>query len=168
MAVSSEINNYLAGKLSFLSEHSNNKISGSPVFYVEPENLEQAASILKSEPDLYFDMLSCITGLHRLAGEKHFIELNYHFYSIPFNSHCELFLSLESGEGNSFTREVPSLEKYYKTALWQEREIYEMYGLRFSNHPDLRNLLLPADWQGFPLRKDYKQAEQWHGIKVAM
>ena len=61
---------------------------------------------------------------------------------------------------------MTSVVEVWKTANWLEREVYDLLGIKFENHPDLRRILLPTDWEGYPLRKDYKLQEYYHGIKV--
>ncbi len=108
----------------------------------------------------YFDMLSCITGIDN-GEQAATMEIVYNLYSIPFNHHLMIKVVLP--------REKPDIESVthiWKTANWQEREIFDMYGIHFKNHPDLRRILMPADWEGHPLRKDYKHQEYYRGIKV--
>jgi len=62
---------------------------------------------------------------------------------------------------------ISTLSHIWRTANWHEREAFDLMGLWFESHPDLRRILLPADWQGHPLRKDYENMETYHGIKVA-
>ncbi|MCY2994132.1 MAG: NADH-quinone oxidoreductase subunit C [Planctomycetota bacterium] len=61
--------------------------------------------------------------------------------------------------------EVPSVSDIWKTALWHEREVYDLMGVRFQGHPDLRRILCPEDWVGYPLRKDYEMPVEYHGIR---
>jgi NADH-quinone oxidoreductase subunit C len=63
--------------------------------------------------------------------------------------------------------QVPSISHIFRTADWHEREAYDLMGIYFTGHPDLRRILLTADWEGHPLRKDYQLQETYHGIKVA-
>ena len=86
----------------------------------------------------------------------------YHLYSIPF--HHSLVLKIELDRTNPI---VDSVSQLWRTADWHEREAYDFFGIQFHQHPDLRRILLPADWEGFPMRKDYQQQETYHGIKVA-
>lgn len=108
----------------------------------------------------YFDMLSCITGVDN-GPEAGTMEVIYHLYSIPFNESfvLKVILSRENPELDSIT-------SVWKTANWMEREVYDMFGIQFNNHPDLRRILMPADWKGYPLRKDYKHEEYYRGVKI--
>ena len=89
------------------------------------------------------------------------LDVLYHISSIPLEHAVILKLTVER-EG----QKVPSLASLWRTADWHEREIFDLFGLEFSGHPDLRRILLPADWEGHPLRKDYVEQEKYHGIKV--
>lgn len=134
---------------------------------VAKEKLADLCQELHINPKMYFDYLSCITGIDN-GPEKGTMEVLYHLYSIPFNHHVVLRVEVSRGTGTQYASlpEVPSITGIWKSADWHEREIFDMFGIRFSGHPDLRRILLPADWEGFPLRKDYKQQEYYHGIKV--
>jgi NADH-quinone oxidoreductase subunit C len=108
----------------------------------------------------YFDMLSCITAIDNGAQTATF-EVAYSLYSIPYHTHLTLKITLPRDQA-----EVESLCSIWKTANWHEREAFDMYGIVFKNHPDLRRILMPADWEGHPLRKDYKHQEYYRNIKV--
>src|SRR5690606_10281297 len=110
--------------------------------------------------------LSSVTGLDN-GPEKGTMEVIYHLYSIPYNHHFTIKVALERDLVNSNPPNLPSVTSIWKGANWQEREIFDMYGIVFEGHPDLRRILLPEDWEGFPLRKDYKTQDYYHGIKVA-
>ena len=115
---------------------------------------------LLQNPSAYFDMLSCITGVDN-GPEAGTMEVIYNLYSIPFNHHLMLKVLLPRNNP-----EIESVTHIWKTANWHEREIYDMFGINFKNHPDLRRILLPADWEGHPLKKDYRQQDYYRGIKV--
>lgn len=132
---------------------------------VQLEKLEDIANVLWKHSELYFDYLSCLTALDN--GEKEgTIEVIYHLYSIPFEHSFIMKVVVPRGEEGKFPS-VPSVCNVWKSANWHEREAFDMYGIHFIGHPDLRRILLPGDWEGYPLRKDYKEQETYHGIKVA-
>jgi NADH-quinone oxidoreductase subunit C len=85
----------------------------------------------------------------------------YNLFSIPFNQHLMVKVKLSREKP-----EIDSVSHLWKTANWHEREIFDMYGIHFNNHPDLRRILMPADWEGYPLRKDYKHQEYYRNIKI--
>ncbi|MCL4147034.1 UNVERIFIED_CONTAM: hypothetical protein GTU68_050159 [Idotea baltica] len=99
--------------------------------------------------------------------ENNTMELWYHLTSIPFEKSfiIRVIIDRTPKEGDELPT-VPSLSSIWKTADWHEREAFDLLGINFSEHPDLRRILLPADWVGYPLRKDYKEMEEYHGIKV--
>jgi NADH-quinone oxidoreductase subunit C len=89
------------------------------------------------------------------------MEILYHLYSIPFNQSLVLKVILPRGNP-----EIESISSVWKSANWLEREVYDMFGVIFNNHPDLRRILMPADWKGFPLRKDYHHETFYRGVKI--
>ncbi len=125
------------------------------------ELLLEIALFLHSNERLYFDNLVCITAVDNLENHETRFEVIYQLYSYPFKHSMTLAILLS--EKNPV---IHSLTSIWKAADWHEREAFDMIGIQFENHPDLRRLLMPADWEGFPLRKDYKTQENYHGIKV--
>ena len=127
---------------------------------ISVRSLIPACQELYQNPKTYFDLLSCITGIDN-GPEAKTMEVIYNLYSIPHN--FQLMLKVILPRENP---EVESLSGIWKTANWLEREVYDMFGIKFRNHPDLRRILLPADWEGYPLRKDYKHQDYYRGVKV--
>ena len=127
---------------------------------IHEADLVNVCQELHQNQQTYFDMLSCVTGIDNgpAAGT---IEIAYNLYSIPYNLHLMLKVTIPRDNG-----EVDSLAGIWKTAVWHERELFDLFGVRFRNHPDLRRILLPADWEGHPLRKDYKPQEYYKNIKL--
>jgi NADH-quinone oxidoreductase subunit C len=135
--------------------------SSSPQgFRINAEDLVSVCRSLHGNSATYFDMLSCVTGIDN-GAEVGTMEVAYNLYSIPFNLHLLLTVTLPREKA-----EVDSVSEIWKTADWHEREVFDMYGIVFKNHPDLRRILMPADWEGHPLRKDYKHQEYYRDIKV--
>jgi NADH-quinone oxidoreductase subunit C len=127
---------------------------------VDAKNLATVADLLLKSPQTYFDQLSCVTGIDN-GVEAKTMEVVYHLYSIPFN----VSLALKVIVPREYPV-VPTLSSIWKSANWMERETYDMYGIIFEGHPDLRRILMPADWDGFPLRKDYSEQEKYREIQV--
>jgi NADH-quinone oxidoreductase subunit C len=111
--------------------------------------LRTAAERCRDEEKLQFNLLTDATCLDRFPMEPRF-ELNYHLVSIPLRQKVRLRVRL-SGDDPV----VDSLVPVWPGANWLEREIFDLFGIRFTDHPDLRRILLPDDWEGHPLRKDY-------------
>ena len=116
-----------------------------------PRDLVRVCRFLREEPDLAFDLLSDVTAVDRLllAQSSPRFEVVYHVYSLQFRR--RLRLKVRVGEGEA----VPTVTGIWPTANWHEREVYDLFGVPFEGHPDLRRILMPEDWEGHPLRKDY-------------
>jgi len=127
---------------------------------IAAEDLAKICRALHEDPTTYFDMLSCLTGIDN-GPEANTMEVVYNLYSIPFDHHLMIRVVVPREKP-----EVDTVSVIWKTAEWHERELYDMYGIIVKGHPDLRRILMPADWEGFPLRKDYKHQEYYRDIKV--
>ena len=123
--------------------------AGTNGIIVPKESLLEVAQYLKNPP-LVFDNLHCITAVDR----KEKMELVYILYSICERHGVTLKVYLTPEDLN-----VASLSALWKSANWLEREVYDLFGIIFSGHPDLRRILNPYDWKGYPLRKDYSNPE---------
>lgn len=130
-----------------------------PYLIINKEHISSVCQFLKNSESLFFDFLSCLTGVDN--GLNKSLEVVYHIYSIPKDHHLVLRVFLDRD-----SPDLPSISAVYKGADWHEREVYDMFGIIFINHPDLRRILMPSDWVGYPLRKDYQEQEEYHGIKV--
>jgi NADH-quinone oxidoreductase subunit C len=127
---------------------------------ISADDLLEVCTALHQNPDAYFDMLSCLTAVDNDV-ETATMEVIYNLYSIPFNHHLTLKVTLPREKS-----EVDSVVNVWRTADWHEREAFDMFGINFKGHPDLRRILMPADWEGHPLRKDYKHQEYYRDIKI--
>ena len=125
---------------------------------LKPKSWLKIAEWIKSDSDIYLDSLQCITGVD--LGEN-VLESRYNFHSMRNGTTIEIRIAVTRDSPN-----IPSIEKIWRIGDWFERETYDMYGIIFDGHRDLRRMLLPEDWEGYPLRKDYKEQETYHGIIV--
>lgn len=115
----------------------------------KPADIPEICRFLKTDPDLKFNFLSCITACDYLGRKDIRFEVVYILFSIPYRHRVILKTRVNENE------EVPTLTSVWSTANWQEREIYDMFGIKFAGHPDLRRILMDDDWIGFPQRKDF-------------
>ena len=113
------------------------------------EHLRRAAEFLHSDLELGFTFLSDITGVDRFPIEPRF-ELNYHLLSLSRGERVRLKVRVGGDDPV-----VESVTPVWPGADWHEREIFDLFGVRFDGHPDLRRILMPDNWEGHPLRKDY-------------
>jgi len=126
---------------------------------VEPGVIDRVADALKSDSDLAFDCLSNQTGTD--YPEKGVIQIVYNLFSYRHKHELTIKVNLPRT-----TPTVKSVERVWPAANWQEREIFDLLGVVFEGHTDLRRILLPDDWIGYPLRKDYVEAPEYHGIST--
>ncbi len=116
---------------------------------VDRAKIVEVCDFLKQDEKTPFDYLSDLTCVHFPDFKDAPFEIVYNLYSIPANERVRLKVSTSEQEG------VDSVTGIWPAANWMEREVFDLFGIRFRNHPDLRRLLLPPDWEGHPLRKDF-------------
>lgn len=121
---------------------------GDNTVVIKKEDIIEVCRFLKSDPGLSFDFLSDLCGVDYMGREPRF-EVVYHLFSI--DRHHRIRLKAMVGEGGK----IPSVVGIWSTADWHEREAFDMYGIVFEGHPNLTRILMPEDWDGHPLRKDY-------------
>ena len=114
---------------------------------IERTKIVEVCDFLKRHPDTPFNYLSDLTCVHLPDRREAPFEIVYNLYSIPANERVRLNVAVNGGGVESVTGVWPA-------ANWLEREVYDLFGVVFNNHPDLRRILLPPDWEGHPLRKD--------------
>ena len=130
-----------------------------PFLRVAPGGLAELCRFLRDDPGLRFEALSSLSGVdYRAEGQ---IEVVYHLYS--YTHRHWVVLKVRTARDEPL---LPSVESVWKAANWHEREVYDLLGVTFAGHPDLRRLLMPEDWVGHPLRKDFVEPEEYHGIST--
>ncbi len=117
---------------------------------VPREHIVAVCSQLKGAADAKFDFLADICGADRGVEEEPRFEVNYHLFSTTLHHRLRLKVVLNENDPH-----VPTVTGVWRTANWHERETFDLFGVIFDGHPDLRRILLPDDWQGHALRKDF-------------
>ena len=123
---------------------------GETTVVVPREHIAAACEFYKTTPGLEFTMLSDLCGVDRGPEEDPRFEVNYHLFSTTKFHRLRLKVLLAEDDAR-----VPTVTTVWRTANWHERETFDMFGVVFEGHPDLRRILLPDDWQGHALRKDF-------------
>jgi NADH-quinone oxidoreductase subunit C len=125
---------------------------------IAPDRTKEIGIFLRDAPEFRFDLLMCLSGVDNNDGT---LSTVYHLYSMVHKH--RLVLKAVVTKDNPQTQ---SVESVWKAANWHERESYDLLGIIYTEHPDLRRILCPYDWEGHPLRKDYKLPEFYNGMKV--
>ncbi len=127
---------------------------------VEPASLVDVCRLAKTEPALRFDCLSNLSGVD--YPKLQVIQVVYHLFSYPLRHW--MVLKVNAPRDNPV---VPTVSDVWRAADWQEREVFDLLGVTFTGHPDLRRILMPEDWPGHPLRKDFVEPQEYHGISTS-
>jgi NADH-quinone oxidoreductase subunit C len=165
-----------------LEERFGSAITGSkldaidPWIEVSPELLEEVARYLRDDPALRMNFLHCVTGIDcfepdakkaaKLSWQPH-LEVLYHLSSTIRRHRLLVKVILPRWRDGAVGQipQLPTVSSIWSTANWHEREVYDLMGVEFLGHPDLRRILCPEDWVGHPLRKDYQMPLEYHGIR---
>jgi NADH-quinone oxidoreductase subunit C len=120
---------------------------------IKKEDIISVCTFLRDDPEFLFNYLSDLTAVDRL-GRKPRFDVIYHLYSIKKSHRVRLKIKLDEGES------LQSITSVWSGANWFEREVFDMFGIQFDDHPDLRRILMPDDWVGHPLRKDFPLTQE--------
>jgi NADH-quinone oxidoreductase subunit C len=130
-----------------------------PYLKVDAAAIVEVCRFLRDDGDLGFEVLSDLTALDWPKEEK--IQIVYHLFSYGRKQQIVLKVDLPRDRPR-----VATVEGVWKVANWFEREVYDLFGVIFEQHSDLRRIMLPEDWTGYPLRKDYVEQEEYDGIST--
>jgi len=128
---------------------------------VAPDAIAEVAALCKADAELAFDNLMCLSAVDYPKEAPPRLEVVYHLYSYRHRHGFVLKVQLPRDQPR-----LPSVETVWGVANWHEREAYDLFGIEFEGHSDLRRILLPDDWQGHPLRKDWQDPDFYNGMHV--
>ncbi len=128
-----------------------------PFVVVKGEQIAQIGGFLRDDPELAFDYLVDATGVD--YPKENLIRVVYHVQSLSLKHTFKLKVECPRA-----SPKVPTVDGVWRAANWLEREVYDLLGVEFEGHPDLRRIMLPDDWVGHPLRKDWQEYGGYHGI----
>lgn len=129
-----------------------------PWIKIAPSKITDVALFLRDDERTAFDLLMLLSGIDYTGGK---LGVVYHLNSTRWGHKITLKVDVTVQDPH-----CGSVESVWKTANWHEREAFDLIGIIFDGHPDLRRMLLPEDWEGFPLRKDYQVPQFYNGMKV--
>ncbi len=133
-------------------------VVGDEALLVPAENHFEICDMLKVMEQFSFDCLSNLTAVDR----KERLEVVYHLFSYKHRHSLVLKVYLPRDD----SAHIRTVETLWGGANWLEREVFDLFGIRFDQHSDMRRIMLPDDWVGYPLRKDYKEEASYHGIET--
>jgi len=144
-----------------------------PLILVDPLKINEVSMFLRDNEELRFDSLMNLSGVddenkEKVTEEDGTTTINGGTLSVYYHLDSTILkhkITIKVTTDNK-NPEVESVDEIWKASTWHEREAYDMYGIIFLNHPDLRRILLPEDWDGYPLRKDYENPEFYDGMKI--
>lgn len=128
-----------------------------PRVHIEAGRWREMAQFLRNDPSLKMDWLANLSGVDYVADQKMCVVYDLWSFDLRHRFAVKVYCPREKPS-------IPSVADLWAAANWHEREAYDMFGIDFPGHPDLRRILLTEDWEGFPLRKDYQYPREYHGI----
>jgi NADH-quinone oxidoreductase subunit C len=145
-----------------LRERFGDRVSAADPAAVAPEAIAEVAAMLRDDPGLRFDNLMCLSAVDWPKESPPRLEVVYHLFSYTHRHSFVMKVDLPRDKAH-----LPTVENVWPVANWHEREAFDLFGIVFDGHSDLRRILLPDDWPGHPLRKDWEQPETYQGLPVA-
>jgi NADH-quinone oxidoreductase subunit C len=144
------------------------EFNGQATVYVDKKAIVDICTFLHDDPEMKFNYLRDITAVDYMGKKDIRFEVVYHLYSLDHRHMIRLKAKVSEGDCS-----IKTVVPIWAGANWHERECYDMFGIVFKGHPDLRRLLMPEDWEGWPLRKDYPitgpgPENEWSGYKAVL
>ena len=122
---------------------------GELTLHIKPEHIAEVCQIMRDDEALRFELCSSVDAVDYLGSDERRFHISYQLTSMTYRRRVRLEAAVAEGVS------LPSVTAVYPTADWQEREVWDMFGVIFTGHPNLTRILMPDDWEGYPQRKDY-------------